>query len=227
MRRLKALAHPFVGTITEVATHRNLAALTFDDGPDPIHTPRLLEILQHHGARATFFMVGQNARRFPAIVHQVARAGHAIANHSWDHPSFPSISPRERRRQVRACAAAIAPHGLRLFRSPGGHQTPRSVLDVRSMGYEVVGWTVDPRDYTPRSHEEVADHLLHGLRPGSIIVLHDAIFHQPGSDRTPTVRAVRTLLEGTAGRFDFVTVPELIRHGRPRRINAFWRPDTA
>jgi peptidoglycan-N-acetylglucosamine deacetylase len=226
-RGAKALARPLVGTVTGAVTQDSVAALTFDDGPDPTYTPRLLDLLDRHGARATFFMVGAHANRHPALVERVAAAGHAIGNHSWDHPSFARISSRERRRQVRACAHALAPHGGRLFRSPGGHQTPRSVLDVRSLGLDVIGWNVDPRDYTDRSANQLADHVLRELRPGSIVLLHDAICHQPGSDRTPTIDAVATILQRAAGAWDFVTVPELFRHGRRHRINSFWQPDTA
>jgi peptidoglycan-N-acetylglucosamine deacetylase len=226
-RGAKALARPLVGTVTGVLTEARVAALTFDDGPDATYTPRLLSLLELHGARATFFMVGAGAVRHPALVERVAAAGHVIGNHTWDHPSFVRISSRERRRQVRACADALTPHGSRLFRSPGGHQTPRSVLDIRSLGFDVIGWNIDPRDYADRSADELAEHVLQELRPGSIILLHDAIFHQPGNDRTRTIEAVATILERAAGSRDFVTVPELFRHGRRRRINAFWQPDTA
>ena len=78
-----------------------MVGLTFDDGPDPEYTPRLLEILHRHGARATFFMAGEAARQHPELVRQVAQAGHAIGNHGWDHPSFPFISRDERLAQMR------------------------------------------------------------------------------------------------------------------------------
>jgi peptidoglycan-N-acetylglucosamine deacetylase len=221
---MKLLARSLVGTVTCVSTADNVAALTFDDGPDPRHTPRLLDVLDRYGARATFFMVGESAARHRGIVQRVAAAGHAIGNHSFDHPSFPFISSRERRRQVRACDAAIAPHGLRLFRSPGGHQTPRSVLDVRCLKHRVVGWNIDPQDYSDRSAAELAMHVLTELRPGSIVLLHDALYDRPSSDRTPTIEAVRRILASAGGTYEFVTVPELFRRGRRRTINAFWRP---
>ena len=105
------LARPIVGTITGADTPERVVALTFDDGLHPKFTPDLLDILQEHGAKATFFVVGAAVRRYPHIVRRAAEAGHAIGNHSWDHPSFPFISRRERFRQVHACAGVIAASG--------------------------------------------------------------------------------------------------------------------
>src|SRR5206468_4992188 len=92
---IAALAGKIRGAITHVATGEAIAALTFDDGPHPEFTPRLLDILDKHRARATFFMLGENARRHPDLVQRVAQVGHVIGNHSWDHSVFPSLTRRE------------------------------------------------------------------------------------------------------------------------------------
>lgn len=226
VKRAKVLARPILGTVTHVATPDKVAALTFDDGPHPVYTPRLLDVLDRHGARATFFMVGLQAQRHPEIVERVAAAGHAIGNHSWDHPSFAFISSRDRRRQIQTCADTLSPHGARLFRSPGGHQTPGSVLDVRISRHDVIGWGIDPRDYAARSATEISGHVLQELTHGSIVLLHDATFWTPSSDRTPTIQAIDQILGRAADDYTFVTVPELMRRGRPRRINWFWHPAT-
>ncbi len=68
-----------------------MAALTFDDGPDPVYTPRLLDILKRYASRATFFMLGERAEKLPHLVRQIAESGHAVANHTWDHPTFPAF----------------------------------------------------------------------------------------------------------------------------------------
>ena len=226
LHSIKALARPLIGTITHVSTSHHAIALTFDDGPDPNHTPSLLDVLGQYDAKATFFMVGASARKYPHLVRRVAEAGHAVANHSWNHPSFPSISSRERRRQLRACCDALAPYGVPCFRPPGGHLTPRSALEVRSMGYMVIGWNLNPEDYLARSAEAISGRILRELRPGDIVLLHDSNFHHPDTDRDATVQAVDMVLKGIHQHYDLVTIPQLLAMGRPQRMNAFWRPQT-
>jgi peptidoglycan-N-acetylglucosamine deacetylase len=209
--------------ITHVSTREPLVALTFDDGPHPLYTPRLLEVLRKHGAQASFFMLGQAAQQYPDIVRLVASEGHAIGNHSWDHPSFRRISGRERRAQIRACERAIAPYGARLFRPPYGQQGMWLWLDAAWLRYTVVAWNASANDWRAHDANWIAERLIDQLQPGCVINLHDNVVNaeQEGdADREPTVAAVSTLLERTGGVFRFVTVPELLKHGRP--IRACW-----
>jgi peptidoglycan-N-acetylglucosamine deacetylase len=220
---------PFLGTVTSVQTRVPVASLTFDDGPHPEFTPRLLDILRRHGARGTFFMLGQSAQKYPEIVRRIAEAGHAIGNHTWDHPSFPLISGRERHRQLQACADAITPYGLRLFRPPYGEQNLLSRLTAARLGYLVIMFSVDVGDFCEPDGDRLARLLIQQTRPGSIIVLHDSVaWHaspchapkldrQPQTDRQPMLTAVDRLLENLRGSIRFVTVTELFQYGRPRR----------
>jgi len=221
LRRLLSLSiRHIMGTITSVVTCHPIAALTFDDGPHPEYTPRLLDILAQHGAKATFFMVGETAQRYPELVQQVALAGHAIGNHSWDHPSFPMISRRERWAQLHACAKALAPYGQRLFRPPYGHQSKGSRLDALLLGYQVITWSLHVEDWLDHGADWMASWLIHKIQPGSVILLHDALYHvveERFADRTPMLEAVDTALERLTGQFRFVTVPELLQAGRPHR----------
>lgn len=216
---ISALAQPF-GTITHVDTAEPLAALTFDDGPDPEYTPALLEVLASHGARATFFMLGKRASAHPELVSRVAAAGHAVANHGWDHASFPLLSARWRRTQLRWTAEALAPHGCNLFRPPHGHQTPASQLDAWRAGYRVVTWNLVAGDWRGEDTQTLRERLERGLRPGSIALLHDSLYTTSDiahRDREPTIRAIAQLLEKRDQALRFVTVPELLRAGRPRK----------
>jgi peptidoglycan/xylan/chitin deacetylase (PgdA/CDA1 family) len=227
-RRLKSLSMNFVGTLTHVETQEPVAALTFDDGPYPDSTPRLLEILSRHRAKATFFMLGQQAERHPDLVRQVAEAGHVIGNHSWDHKSFPVISGRERRAQIRACRAAISPYGENLFRPPYGEQTLASRLDALWLRQTVVTWNVDGEDWRDHDANGMANRLTSLIRAGGIVILHDIVI--PLGDgrfgpRESLLQGLQMYLNHTGDRFRFVTVPELLRHGRPQRRNWFLKPN--
>jgi peptidoglycan-N-acetylglucosamine deacetylase len=215
-------------TITHVSTKEAMVGLTFDDGPHPESTPRLLEILAKRHARATFFMIGEAAEKHRGLVRQVAEEGHAIGNHSWDHPSFPLVSGRERRQQIRACERALAPYGVRLFRPPYGHQNLASWLDARRLGYDVVAWSVVGEDWRSRDAVSMTDLLVRSLYPGCVVVLHDGLFDASDVrcfDREPMLEAVTMLLDLLHGRFRFVTVPELLRQGRVEGRFWFHPPD--
>lgn len=231
-RFLGSIARRTLGTLTSVVTQEPLVALTFDDGPHPEFTPRVLEILRHHQAHATFFMVGAAAEKYQGIVRQVAREGHAIGGHSWDHRSFPSLPSRERRRQMLACEQVLSLQQARLFRPPYGHQTVGSRLDALWRRYEVVGWNVDSTDWREENPELIADYVIGKLQPGAIVLLHDALFDQmnlsPGQepskcvDRRTMLSALEAILAQGRKQYKFVTIPELLCHGVPFRD--YWFP---
>lgn len=225
-RALRAAGRRLLGTITHVYTTAPVAALTFDDGPDPGSTPALLDLLRRHGAKATFFMLGMQARRHPELVERAAAEGHCIANHSFDHPRFPALSHHERRRQIRECAAALAPHGRRIFRPPHGLQSVASRLDAFILGYDVVTWNATIEDWLDQMPEQIAERLAAQVRPGSVVLLHDALYDA----RTPTAINRAAMLAGldmfmARSNLEFVTVPELLRRGRTHQANWFVRCD--
>jgi len=226
-RALKEVPLFAIGTITNVSTSKPVAALTFDDGPDPVFTPRLLAVLHKHQAKATFFMVGKAAERHPNIVKAVAIAGHAIGNHSWDHPSFPLITRRERWAQIRACEKAIAPYGQRLFRPPYGDQNLLSRLEASWLGYQVIMYSLTAVDWLDHDAEWMKNRMMTRIQNGSILLLHDSLFHYRDNryaDRDPMLNGLDGLLKELGGRFTFVTIPELIRQGRPQR--QYWTKTT-
>jgi peptidoglycan/xylan/chitin deacetylase (PgdA/CDA1 family) len=227
-RVFAAIARRVMGTITHVSTQDAVAALTFDDGPHPEFTPRLLDILERHQAHATFFMVGKSAQQHPDLVRRIAQAGHAIGNHTWDHSSFSLISRRERRAQLRACEKAIAPYGQRLFRPPYGQQSVASRLDALWLGYQVVTWNVSAGDCRGRDANWMIDRVAKQIKPGSVILFHDVLYHiieERCADREPMFEVVNMLLEQFSDCFRFITVPELFQHGRPQRRNWYWKAD--
>jgi peptidoglycan/xylan/chitin deacetylase (PgdA/CDA1 family) len=204
--------------LTRVETEQPVIALTFDDGPDPVYTPRLLDILAAHCARATFFMIGSRAGRHPELVARVAAEGHSIGNHSWDHPSFPFISREERREQILACARAISPYDGRLFRPPYGHLDLDSWFDIDQMGYRAVTWKIEPGDWDDKAAPAIAEAVMVKLQPGAVVLLHDGLFDAPDSrffPRDATISAVQLLLDRLTGTLRFVTIPELLECGTP------------
>jgi peptidoglycan/xylan/chitin deacetylase (PgdA/CDA1 family) len=225
LERLRAAAiEAFFGTITHVVTDERIAALTFDDGPDPEFTPRLLDVLKKHHAKATFFMLGQAAAKYPEIVRRVAIEGHAIGNHSWDHPPFSSINGMKRRQQIRDCERALAPYGQRIFRPPHGFQTLGLGFDTRWLRYKVVKWNLDVGDWWSADAHRMADLLTNRIQPGCIVVLHDRLFwqpnkdleatltHQPLIDRGPMISALDIFLNRMGDQLRFITVPQLLRY---------------
>ena len=203
-----------------------LIALTFDDGPHPQFTARLLRLLERFKVHATFFVLGEAAAQHPALIADLARAGHVIANHSWNHPHFPTLRGHERRKQLRACHRATAPHGIRLFRPPWGKFDLASSLDALRLRYTTIGWSLDVGDWWDRDSERMAE-LLSRASPGDIILLHDALFAASDEgaepplnpDRDSMLRALAIFLERHAHRFRFATVPEMFRFGRPQRFS--------
>lgn len=222
------LSTTLLGTLTHVNTTDPAIALTFDDGPDPLFTPRLLDLLDRYNARATFFMIGENAAHHREIVVRAASTGHAIGNHTWDHPAMPLVSSHERIAQIIRCQEALAPFGQKLFRPPYGCQSLASRIDAARLGYQVVTWNLPPFDWLDRSAAEIAGFMLPRLKPGAIVLLHDRLHYVEQRhfiDRTPTITAVEQVLEQLASTYRFVTIPELLRLGQPRYENWYDKAD--
>ena len=224
LRRLRhvaygALGRTSFGTITSVATREPLVAITFDGGPDERWTPQVLDVLKEHGARATFFVIGKYVDRHPDLMRRIVAEGHALGNHSYDHPSYPRVSSAERVRDLRACATALAPYPqpLRLFRPPYLDQCVASRLDSWRLGYAVVTCSRHANDWEDRPSEEMTDVLNATIEGGDIVMLHDAVCDQRYRSRTAMIEALDAVLRTQQGRFRFVTIPELLAAGPPRR----------
>lgn len=213
------------GAIVGVDTTEPIVALTFDDGPHPEYTPELLSLLDRHDARATFFLVGEAAARSPTLVREIATRGHVVGNHSWSHPSFTMISSPERRRELQRCETVLAPHAAPLFRPPYGDHSRATRRDAHWCGHVVVGWSLDVHDWCEGDRDTLVNALENGIRPGGIVLLHDAI-HDLGAptvgpvvtrpaimDRRIMLNALDAVLGRLSARFRFVTLPELLRAG--------------
>ena len=151
--------------------------LTFDDGPHPEHTPRLLDVLARHGAKGTFFMVGQEAERWPALVERVAAEGHAVGGHSWTHGDPGSTGACELAEEVERTEQLferLLGRRSKLFRPPHGKLTAGKMLKLLRGGQRVVLWNVDPKDFACGGPRELEAKLRpEDLRGGDVVLLHD------------------------------------------------------
>ena len=166
-----------LGAVWRGSRERRAVALTFDDGPDPEHTPRVLDVLARAGVRGTFFLIGRRAARAPELARRIAEAGHDLGNHTWSHPSLWRCGPAETEREIVDGHAAIArAAGVppRFFRPPWGKTNLAMFGTLRRLGTPCVFWTVQPEGRRPVDPTGQARRALARVRPGSIYDLHDA-----------------------------------------------------
>jgi len=199
-------------TFSSVHVDGSYIAMTFDDGPHPTLTPKLLDLLAAHHIKATFFVIGQNVAEYPEIVERAAREGHEIGNHSWAHPKLGKMSDDAVRRDLSRTDDAIKRViGARptLLRPPYGSITSRQKNWIHEeFGYRIILWDVDPLDWKRPGPMTVCNRIVKETRPGSIVLSHDI---HPG-----TIEAMPATLDQleTKG-FKFVTVSELIGMAKP------------
>jgi len=187
-------------------------AMTFDDGPHAQNTPRLLDMLKERNIKATFFVVGECAQEYPAIMKRIVAEGHEVANHSWSHPQLSRMGEGAVTEQLQKTHDAIVNStGVvpKLMRPPYGAFTANQRAWANSKwGYKIILWDVDPLDWKIRNADHVKSEILRHTVPGSIILSHD--IHKT------TVDAMPDTLDGLTGRgFKFVTVSELLSMDKP------------
>ncbi|HEU4566211.1 MAG TPA: polysaccharide deacetylase family protein [Gemmatimonadaceae bacterium] len=174
-------------------------ALTFDDGPNPGATPRILETLRREGVPATFFVLGRHAERWPELVRQAVEDGHAVGNHGWAHRKLHRRGPAYVRHDLARGAAAIERAcGVRprLFRAPHGFRNPWVARAAARLGERTVGWSLGVWDSDRPGAEAIAERVLRGTRPGSIVLLHDGDGYDPDGDRMQTALALPLIIAG-------------------------------
>jgi peptidoglycan/xylan/chitin deacetylase (PgdA/CDA1 family) len=198
-------------TILHVTTTEPVLAMTFDDGPHPHHTPQLLDTLAERGIRATFFVIGRNAARYPLILQRMIAEGHEIGNHTWSHPNLHGHSDASVLSQVDRTNQAVVDAVGRppvLMRPPYGNLYNRHrMMLFETRGMPTILWSVDPLDWQRPGSAVVSQRIIGRCHRGAVILAHD--IHRS------TVRAMPATLSGIADRgYRFVTMSELI--GWPR-----------
>lgn len=214
----------FGRTVTQGPTNERVVALTYDDGPNPPYTGRILDVLEEERVHATFFLVGRAVQAYPTIVQRELRDGDAVGNHTWDHRHLIILPRSQVRASLQRTDAAIfaAAHvHTHLMRPPFGARDWIVMQVARKLGYTVVMWSVPlARDWEYPPARVIAQRVLPNVNDGAIIVLHDGnrgqlcgIKHLPAHvcDRSSDIEATRLIVDNLKAQgYRFVTVPQLI-----------------
>ncbi len=158
------------------AVEQGAVALTYDDGPHPVFTPRLLDILHETGAKATFFVVGERAEAHPEIVRRMAEEGHSVGTHTMHHPDLREISILQARHEIdrgREVVEAVLGRPVPLFRPPKGHLTLGSALLLRSRRWRAELWTTDSHDWKDRIDSDAIVANALSVEATGVVLMHD------------------------------------------------------
>lgn len=200
--------------VWEVPTDEKIIALTFDDGPDPMDTPEILELLKKYDIKATFFVVGKKVEMYPELAKREAFEGHELANHTYSHLYLNKQMSEERIHNeiVKAEETIFNITGQRptLFRPPGGFYNEKVIRVLKSSGYQIIMWSwhQDARDWDRPGVHKIVNSILQKTQKGDIVLLHDYV-----EGKTQTIEALKQILPKLKERgFRFVTVSELLAY---------------
>lgn len=181
-----------IGTqvINRGLTDEKIVALTFDDGPHPVTTALLLDILKRHGIKATFFTVGQKAEEYPELLRREAMSDHQVACHTYSHDNLVCLSKHEMENEVTYWEEnidRIVGHGSRYLRPPGGDFNADTISMLRRRGYVLALWSVNPGDWRSPPPKSIVSYVMNRVHPGAVILMHD--------DGMNTIRALPTIIK--------------------------------
>ena len=187
---------------------KKVIALTFDDGPWPGSTAKVLDILKKNNIKSTFFVVGQNVKNYPELTKRIVTEGHTIANHTWHH-WYHHMNPQTAAYEVANTTDIIyKTTGVKtsLFRPPGGNMKNGVVDYAKSNKYAVIMWSSDSVDYSRLAVPRLINNIFRAAKPGGIVLMHDG-----GGDRSHTIKALPEIINKFRKQgYEFVTVPELL-----------------
>jgi len=195
--------------VWDINTEDKIIALTFDDGPHPKYTAAILDLLAKYDAKATFFIIGKNAEKYPEVVLRSYSEGHELANHTFSHPFKVSVAELQKElRQTKEIIYSITGFSPALFRPVGGNYNDSMINAAVRDGYKVVMWSwhQDTQDWKQPGVKKITQKVLKGSKPGDVILFHDG-----GGDRSQTIKALEEILPVLKKQgYTFVTISELI-----------------
>ena len=190
----------------------NKIALTFDDGPDNIYTPKILNILSEHKVRATFFLIGSMAEKHKDVVERISKEGHEIGNHTYFHSNLSQMAPWQILLDLNKANNVffdITGKHVKVVRPPYGALNPPAVKTIGDEGYNILLWTVDSLDWWGISKEEVIENVLPKIKSGFIILQHSA--GGPGEDLIGSIEALPHIIESLKSKgYSFYTASEIL-----------------
>jgi len=192
------------GTYYMVNTQEKVVALTFDDGPDPLYTGALLDVLKEKNVKATFFVLGENAKKNPDLLKRISVEGHEVGNHGYSHSYTTSKFIRELDRTDEVIYQIIQQH-TSFYRPPGGIISKSIIEGVKDKGYILTLWSIDSSDWRNPGPTRIVRNVVKSSFPGAIILLHDG-----GEKREQTINALTSIIDQLKQQgYRFVTVSEL------------------
>lgn len=204
------------GTVYHVGGSEKLVALTFDDGPSDIWTPKILDELKNAGVLATFFMIGEHVEKYPLVARRVAQEGHEIGNHTYKHQNLLYYTKEELKNDIKKTEGIIKnATGVvtKYFRPPKAWLSKREKKKIKEMGYQIILWSLNSKDWVNFDDKYIINYILKNIRSGDIILFHDSggFFAAEGGNRYETVLAIPRLIEKLKEKgYRFVTVSELL-----------------
>lgn len=181
---------PAPGGVRSGSAAEAVLYLTFDDGPNRLYTPQILDLLAQYDAKATFFVLGSAAETQAPLIRSMYEAGHGIGNHSWSHRNLAGLSEEAFNEEVGGTASVLGAYSASCLRPPYGTADALTYRHAATFGYSVVLWSIDPADWRQPGAQAIANHVINRAFPGAIILLHDG-----GGNRSQTVSALETILK--------------------------------
>ena len=204
------------GTVFHIPTSQKKVVLTFDDGPSPIWTPKILDELKKENVKATFFMIGHHVVKYPQIARRVVAEGHTIGNHGYAHSVMLYYTEAEIEEEIKYTEHVIREitgYTTKFFRPPKSWLRKSIKEKINRLGYDIILWSLNSKDWVRFNHKRIVGFITGRIKNGDILLFHDSgnVFSQEGGDRNQTVKSMSLLIRKLREKgFEIVPLQELM-----------------